>query len=41
MDFVLSYRWAFYNAGTGNRLEEFEGPPTEEVTADKSTEYFV
>lgn len=26
--------------GTGNRLEEFEGPPTEEVAADKATEYF-
>lgn len=26
--------------GTGNRLEEFEGLPTEEVAADKATEYF-
>lgn len=26
--------------GTGNRVEEFEGLPTEEVAADKATEYF-
>lgn len=26
--------------GTGNRLEESEGPRTEEAAADKATEYF-